>query len=509
MNNYANIFGAVEWGALLHTVTENSPLDITHGQLIASEANFEIKVLNPINSEELKLELGDIIKISSQILLKYPNGAVEIEKGLKHLEEKVKLSVDEHKYYGKSSNSEAIGFYLELEEFSEKINATPELQIKKQLIKLSNQDISADPIIQIKNLIKENKNLLFELTEAKESFFDLVRYKYPVEVLAQFLEEIFLDVTLDKKHVAQLNNFIFKEDLAENSSFFKKMMTGEKANTIFDIIIKDFTEVDINKELRRKWQILDFAHTSTRYEYIFLKSENLYTSTVKQADLCISEFSFSDTVKNKLSSKNSYQYKNWLAMRQQSSSSLILGDKAKVYAGNWNKAEDSRSSYVKRDKGSQGWFDWSNIQVLHLKMCRGEEGIENPGQLREGIVRTGGTWVNIYCPHQYLEENVEKFMGWFNKGLILCEEKKLNPIIFAAQTYQRLVSLHPFENGNGRISRMLMDYVLERFDLPPPVLGKDILDAVFPLDQPKKTQDQDQFIFKIITGIENSIKILK
>ena len=37
----------------------------------------------------------------------------------------------------------------------------------------------------------------------------------------------------------------------------------------------------------------------------------------------------------------------------------------------------------------------------------------------------------------------------------------------AAQVYQRFVSIHPFEEGNGRTSRLLMDWVLQRAGYPP------------------------------------------
>ncbi|MCP3475959.1 Fic family protein [Bradyrhizobium sp. CCGUVB1N3] len=43
---------------------------------------------------------------------------------------------------------------------------------------------------------------------------------------------------------------------------------------------------------------------------------------------------------------------------------------------------------------------------------------------------------------------------------------------FAAQVHQRLASLHPFEDGNGRTARLAMDWVLLRHGLPPsPPIG--------------------------------------
>ncbi|WP_420420708.1 Fic family protein [Simkania sp.] len=73
----------------------------------------------------------------------------------------------------------------------------------------------------------------------------------------------------------------------------------------------------------------------------------------------------------------------------------------------------------------------------------------------------------------------------------------------AAQAYQRLVSIHPFDGGNGRMSRHMMDYVLERFGLPPAALGASVDDAVFGL-KVKSPQQQQEFVRKIFEGVQKS-----
>ncbi len=52
-----------------------------------------------------------------------------------------------------------------------------------------------------------------------------------------------------------------------------------------------------------------------------------------------------------------------------------------------------------------------------------------------------------------------------------------------------------------------MDYVLERFKLPAPLLNKNILDAIFPLDPVKS--NHDEFMKKIIQGIIASKEFLE
>ncbi len=40
------------------------------------------------------------------------------------------------------------------------------------------------------------------------------------------------------------------------------------------------------------------------------------------------------------------------------------------------------------------------------------------------------------------------------------QKKKLHPIIMAAEMHERLVSIHPFIDGNGRTSRLVMNFIL-------------------------------------------------
>jgi Fic family protein len=53
------------------------------------------------------------------------------------------------------------------------------------------------------------------------------------------------------------------------------------------------------------------------------------------------------------------------------------------------------------------------------------------------------------------------------------EEGKLHPVELAALFHYKFVCIHPFDDGNGRISRLLTNYVLLRNDLPPVIIKSD------------------------------------
>jgi Fic family protein len=60
-----------------------------------------------------------------------------------------------------------------------------------------------------------------------------------------------------------------------------------------------------------------------------------------------------------------------------------------------------------------------------------------------------------------------ELLDWYHKAV---EKKELHPIVLAALLHYKFVLIHPFDDGNGRISRLLMNYVLLKNNLPPVII---------------------------------------
>ena len=56
---------------------------------------------------------------------------------------------------------------------------------------------------------------------------------------------------------------------------------------------------------------------------------------------------------------------------------------------------------------------------------------------------------------------------------LLCKGEQLNPIELAAWTHAEFVRIHPFPDGNGRTSRLLMNYQLMAQGFPPISIAKE------------------------------------
>lgn len=63
---------------------------------------------------------------------------------------------------------------------------------------------------------------------------------------------------------------------------------------------------------------------------------------------------------------------------------------------------------------------------------------------------------------------MSNFVDWMNSKSAL----DLHPVKLAAIAHYKLVHIHPFTDGNGRTSRLLMNTILMKYGFPPIVIQK-------------------------------------
>lgn len=85
---------------------------------------------------------------------------------------------------------------------------------------------------------------------------------------------------------------------------------------------------------------------------------------------------------------------------------------------------------------------------------------EIAGKVRKHQVAIAGTDVELPLPVE-VPILLEEFFMWYSK-----EKKKLHPVELAALAHLKFVSIHPFTDGNGRISRLLMNFILQKNEYP-------------------------------------------
>ncbi|KAF5431029.1 Fic family protein, partial [Candidatus Methanophagaceae archaeon] len=56
---------------------------------------------------------------------------------------------------------------------------------------------------------------------------------------------------------------------------------------------------------------------------------------------------------------------------------------------------------------------------------------------------------------------LSEFFKWYNKN-----KDKIHPVELAALVHIKFVTIHPFTDGNGRLSRLMMNFVLHKYEFP-------------------------------------------
>lgn len=124
-----------------------------------------------------------------------------------------------------------------------------------------------------------------------------------------------------------------------------------------------------------------------------------------------------------------------------------------------------------------GPLQFSEVDILRLHaLFYGGIDPEHAGKYRDGQVFITGT--EYVLP---TAEEVPGLMASFVEDLNRKQET-LHPVLLAAYGHRRLVDIHPFQDGNGRTARLLMNLILVNRGYCivsiPPVLRHDYITAL-------------------------------
>lgn len=98
---------------------------------------------------------------------------------------------------------------------------------------------------------------------------------------------------------------------------------------------------------------------------------------------------------------------------------------------------------------------------------------KNAGKYRDVEVLITGSKYPV-CPVEEIETKMDELCKWINE-----KRQDYHPVVFAALLHKKLVFIHPFVDGNGRISRLIMNLALIQkgymIAIIPPVLRQEYI----------------------------------
>jgi Fic family protein len=145
-------------------------------------------------------------------------------------------------------------------------------------------------------------------------------------------------------------------------------------------------------------------------------------------------------------------------------------------------------------KGADGKY-------IHKKLHIGEY------KKQPNHVLTASGEMHHYCEPVLVQDEMQKLLKWHNSE----EAKKLSAIERAALLHYRFVTIHPFDDGNGRMSRLLMNLVLMQEGFPPCVIKNkhrkeyiEILELI-----QREGGDKEEFIIFVARELKETIVFME
>ena len=109
--------------------------------------------------------------------------------------------------------------------------------------------------------------------------------------------------------------------------------------------------------------------------------------------------------------------------------------------------------FMKSLVGDSSMISERDLLQIHQLVLRGIEP-RYAGKYRDVQVTIGGSQHMPPAPY-LVQKRMEDFFIWQAS-----EGQNLHPVVRAAELHERLVTIHPFLDGNGRTSRLLMNFTL-------------------------------------------------
>jgi Fic family protein len=105
------------------------------------------------------------------------------------------------------------------------------------------------------------------------------------------------------------------------------------------------------------------------------------------------------------------------------------------------------------------------IKELHrivFKNSKSFAGVFRPKGVEVVVADAQGNVIHRGAPSEQIEVLLKEIVHWYNQNRAKCQ-----PLVLAAVVHNQFEVVHPFQDGNGRVGRLLLNNILLKHDLPP------------------------------------------
>jgi len=119
------------------------------------------------------------------------------------------------------------------------------------------------------------------------------------------------------------------------------------------------------------------------------------------------------------------------------------------------------------------------------------------------ITVTGETF--YFATPEETPAKMHELIEWFRNEK---EKFDINPIILAAIFHYRFIRIHPFDDGNGRVARILMNFILMQFGYPPAIIKTEDKESYYAVLRLADADELEPFIEYITQNLSHSLEIM-
>ena len=117
-------------------------------------------------------------------------------------------------------------------------------------------------------------------------------------------------------------------------------------------------------------------------------------------------------------------------------------------------------TFIRRTKQE---LSLSLILKLHKLCFEGSKSFAGKIRNVEVVIKgRDGSIIHQGTPAKLVKQEIEKTVQWYKKN-----KNKFKPLPLAAIIHNQFEDIHPFQDGNGRVGRLLLNYVLIKNNYPP------------------------------------------